>query len=175
MGVVSKQIRKRANQKLASTLSTATSLSSADAANAVVGAIERFNTEQVEDVARRKEELSGQSRWKQAWAGTPVATKFHVDNRGGVIMVGWGRPPAWFDANPKPRLANNERHWLARVLVFRPKEAPESDGATVEVCLLRWIMDSDGKMYGKPLYEELTNRIWEAVQDRQAVDAANNA
>jgi hypothetical protein len=168
MGIIAKQVRKRANQRLAEPLTTATRMSAKQVGEAVVGVCKQHNEAAIADLERRRQQ--GGRLKRMAAKGTDGSRlQYHVVTRESDILVSFERSPQFILANPKRRAGVTDGYWLAVVRVLAGA-GPQSPERTVEVRLSKWLMDNNsGKLENQAKYEEFTDMLWNAVtvQDHQ--------
>jgi hypothetical protein len=176
MGLISSQIRKRGNQKLAAPLSTTTLLSPNEVLAAVQGVIEQHNHSITVDNARQAVEGNRLTRFLADKADVSL-NQYHWAPRGQDMLISYQRRPAWIleAQRRKKRPDLLDGYWLARLRVFRHDD-PETPGIRLEIRLDQWVINRDsGRLHNQDKYEELVERVWEATSadsDRRVPGAA---
>jgi hypothetical protein len=165
MGIIEKSIRNRGNRKLAAPLTTTTSSS----AEEVVEAIRRLcRSHNANSEAQAKTESErAQSRGffgkmsseesAKAW----LRSRFYLSERDAGVLIGYGRKPEDILALQGKRLSSTANHWLASVTFPDPEMA---GCTTVEVTLLKWITDKNGRMQSRGHYEGFCDELFDAIR-----------
>lgn len=164
MGFIEKQVRKRANQKVAEPLSTLTQLQPPEVVAVIKQAIERHNQALVEKNAQKQANAGGKVRRLLAEAdahGIPRRS-YCVKVQEKDVLISYEKPVDEVLARisrktRKPGIT--EGYWLAGIRMMRD----EGGQNRVEIRLINWVMDSNGRLRNKDKYHELTDMIWDAV------------
>lgn len=164
MGLISRQIRRSANQKLAEPLTTTTPLSIADAMQAITAACEAQNEASAARYAAEQQRLKNGNRLQRAMADKDGRTPwkdFYLEATDRKLLVGWTRSPDFIRTH-RPQWHNG--WWLARVEF--PGDAPPSQpGPTpVSVTLLVWVTDREKRMASKDEYKAFTDLVLRAIR-----------
>lgn len=155
MGVIEKSIRKRSNQKLAAEVFTPTRLTFDE----VVAAVQAFCEESNANVTRTIETNQANARTRLGkWTASlsdPKNSHYYVAPHPEVrqVLIGFGQ-------RPEPILAGRgNTHngvWAARL-------SYPAGGNTVGLALLKWVMNSDGKLRHRSFYESLLENVHAAI------------
>lgn len=163
MGVISKQIRKRGNQRLAAPLTTSTALTIPEAISVIKGVCEQYNQRVTAAIEKQRTEGSGFTRWLYGHA-SEQARHYHVVVRKHDVLVGFEATPERILRHAKQkRLGAGIGWWLASVRFPKSSESLPAGMTLVEIRLVSWVMNGDGKIKNRGLYEQLTDMLWEAV------------
>lgn len=161
MGVI-KQIRKRANQRLAEPLTTTTALSIPAAVDAIKNICQTHNDEVTRTNQSRRE--GGKLSRLLANAENVHSKQYHVTVRQHDILIGYQVTPEYILRNAKrKRTSSSAGWWLARVRFVQPAEPLPAGQHLIEIRLTNWVMDSNGKLNNQPMYEWLTNELWKVL------------
>lgn len=169
MGVIAKQIRKRANRRLAEPLTTTTQLTTAEVTQAIQRYCQQHNKRASAVVTRSRAEAGWFSKWlesgqsERAQLARERAHHYHMVVQQQSILVGFQRTPQHIMADKRKQQSASSGYWLAAVRFPTPPEALPAGQRLVTVSLLKWVMDSNGIVKNQSKYEQFTNALWEAV------------
>ena len=160
MGIVEKSIRKRSNQQLAAPIYVDSPLSPDELVTTVVAVCDAHNDAVLADLRRRRTE-GGWLRRMNA-QGTDANSLFcHASIRPGPeLLIGYSKTPAQILGDTRKQQNLIAGHWLAKA---RFTKAADGTSTVVELQLLKWVIDSNGRLQNRQKYEELVDLIYAAV------------
>ena len=164
MGMIEKQIRKHANQRLAESMVTVTPLSNSQ----VIDAVRKICWDHNVEFNRQflaKEALRTRPRGRFNRAPGPELSHYYVEVNPTAILVSYSRPPQWIAAQAGRKNGPLAGWWLASVR-FPNFGSPTPPGyLSVELTLLRWVMNSNtGKLQNRDKYEWFADRLAEVLR-----------
>ena len=167
MGVIERSIRKRSNQKLAAEVFTQTDLSFDEVMIAVRDYCDAMNAEVTSNVAASQANAKTRlGRWS-ASLRDPSKSHYYVSPHPELrqILIGFGQ-------RPEPILAGKGNTqsgvWAARL-------SYPTDGNTVGLALIKWVINGDGVLRNRSFYENLLQNIHTAISpEAQAGEPAAN-
>lgn len=157
MGLIEKQVRKHANQKLAAPMVAFAAMTIPEVVTGVKKVCDNFNA-RIDQTLASQEAGRAKPR-KFTSAPVPTLTHLHVQVTQKAILIGWSRTPEWIAAQAKKKQPR-EGWWLASVTFpSNVPNVPEGQIA-VELKLLRWLIDGDsGKLKNKARYDNLADML----------------
>lgn len=161
MGIIGRTVRKRGNQQFAAPLRISTDLSISE----VVESLYRMSN------AHNEHKQSSHTAALQAWSvgtererrqarKTPptVLADYFLSAQDDCVLVGWRATPEDIVAVKRP--LRHDKSWLAAVSFPDGEEnAGSSPSRLVEVTLLKWVTDSEGRLQSKEHYEHFCNEF----------------
>lgn len=163
MGIVEKSIRKRSNQNLAAPVYTNSLSSPQELVTQIVELCNAHNREVVADLQRRRNEGSWIKR-KNAEGTRASDHCYHASLRNGPeILIGFSRTPAEILGNTRKQQGFTAGHWLAMVRFPPPTPETPPGQTVVEVHLMKWLMDGNGRLQNRDKYETFVDAIHAAV------------
>lgn len=155
MSVIEKSIRRRSNAKLAAEVYTPTKLSFDE----VVAAVQCFCGQSNADVTSHIQANQANARTRLGkWAASlsdPSASHYYVAPHPEMrqVLIGFGQ-------RPEPILAGRGN---TRAGVWAARLSYPAGGDTVGLALVRWVIDSDGKLKHRSFYESLLENMHVAI------------
>jgi hypothetical protein len=155
VGLISKQLRKSGNQRLADAVLMYTPMAPAAAGADVTAACQQLN----DNFERWRAGLS-KTRQMLTVKGNELNAgqfKYHpeLDADAGRGRIGFAKTPAEIDRLPLSRRSYFDDWWLAAFTCT----AATDGGTTIELSLLRRVVDSNGKINNRDRYEHLRDEL----------------
>ena len=157
MGLIEKSIRKKTNQKLTEPMVTSTAMSASEALTAITDMCAKYNSDRLE---RHEQDETERSRLSK-WAAPKMAPKdkaLSVLRQDKHLLIGYALTPEQIQVRTDKTTMVGQ-FWLARVRFLSPKADAAPGTIDIELQLIRWITDSDGKVVSYQKFAELAEAI----------------
>ena len=155
MGVIERSIRKRSNQKLAAAVYTSTQHSFEEVVAVVQSFCDQSNTEVTNVIKTNQANAKTRlGKWTTSLSD-PKNSHYYVSPHPETrqVLIGFGQ-------RPEPILAGRgNTHngvWAARL-------SYPTEGHTVSLALLKWVMNGEGKLRNRSFYESLLENVHAAI------------
>lgn len=170
MGMISKAVRGKQNQKFAEKIRVATPLSINEVVEAAKALCDEHNAglEELHQRARTGAEQGGRmQRWAASKMSEHAAKEYYYEVTPERVLIGWKGVPSKILAITKPSMT--AKYWLAAITFPSVEASPEfPNGEHVDVALVKWVIDSEGRLQSKDQYEKFCDDFFTRITKAQA-------